>query len=282
MSFSASRSPFLPDPLPPLGDSSFVTFAASGSPPGASPSTSSQTPSFFGCAPASSSRFFAMASAAALTSAFFLANNVSNAISSKCSLVFSGRPKRTVRTPARLKPSAMLSTATLLSEVARTGDRPNVLTHIDKILTDTWVFPVPGGPWTILHRVETAFATASRWESLRSLASSTDSSTLSLLVLEAPPSGPRPRGSSRANITNRVSSFFSPGVVASCFSNSFFLFSSSKIWAIVLRRQGGTVLLEKCCAQSSSLPTSADTIISQIGSVLSTVTKCMSAPIWRS
>mmetsp|Transcript_22942 Transcript_22942/g.64150 ORF Transcript_22942/g.64150 Transcript_22942/m.64150 type:complete len:230 (-) Transcript_22942:34-723(-) len=65
-------------------------------------------------------------------------------------------------TPPRTRPSAMLSTATLLSDVARSGLWPSSRAKSRNSATETWVLPVPGGPWTIVHRRDKAAFTAVR------------------------------------------------------------------------------------------------------------------------
>mmetsp|Transcript_39099 Transcript_39099/g.125713 ORF Transcript_39099/g.125713 Transcript_39099/m.125713 type:complete len:251 (+) Transcript_39099:2534-3286(+) len=165
----------------------------------------SQTPAPTFSAASSCFRAMAMVSATAFACSFLRAIIVSKAISSRCSLNFSGRPKRTALMPARCKPSAMLSTATLLSEVASTGESPKVLIHICRTLTETWVFPVPGGPCTILQRLTTESTTARRCDSLRSEAPLTTSHIVSR---RAPAAlwDPSAIGSSCAKVTMRFRS----------------------------------------------------------------------------
>mmetsp|Transcript_56220 Transcript_56220/g.159578 ORF Transcript_56220/g.159578 Transcript_56220/m.159578 type:complete len:287 (+) Transcript_56220:1049-1909(+) len=101
------------------------------------------------------------------SSVFSLSRRHSSVISSRTRLILSGRPTRTAFTPSFLRPIAMLSTATLLSEVARSGDRSNVLDHIFMICTETCVLPVPGGPWITVQVCRSADLTASRCDWLR-------------------------------------------------------------------------------------------------------------------
>mmetsp|Transcript_90588 Transcript_90588/g.265129 ORF Transcript_90588/g.265129 Transcript_90588/m.265129 type:complete len:310 (+) Transcript_90588:1934-2863(+) len=121
------------------------------------------------------------ASLAALRSSCFFAVSIeSSVISSRCSRHLSGLPTRTARMPARRRPSAMLSTAMLLSEVARIGERPKTLTQLCKTLTDTCVLPVPGGPCTIVQRRIIDSATAERCEAFRFSMEPTTSAALAL------------------------------------------------------------------------------------------------------
>mmetsp|Transcript_139135 Transcript_139135/g.432921 ORF Transcript_139135/g.432921 Transcript_139135/m.432921 type:complete len:208 (-) Transcript_139135:292-915(-) len=102
-------------------------------------------------------------------------------------LILSGLPTRTALTPSALKPMAMLSTATLLSEVANKGDRSNVLDHIFMICTETWVLPVPGGPWITVQVCRSAERTASRCDWLRCVRVFTSFKALSNLSDSVPP-----------------------------------------------------------------------------------------------
>mmetsp|Transcript_81732 Transcript_81732/g.216886 ORF Transcript_81732/g.216886 Transcript_81732/m.216886 type:complete len:341 (+) Transcript_81732:1560-2582(+) len=113
---------------------------------GSSPSSSRSEPS-------SSSLFFLLASLSILTM-------LSRQTGSRISRTFSGRPIRHTLTPAFARPSAMLSTAMLHSDVASKGVYFICFAHMVNILTDVWVLPVPGGPCTMVRRLERALVMA--------------------------------------------------------------------------------------------------------------------------
>mmetsp|Transcript_66469 Transcript_66469/g.197829 ORF Transcript_66469/g.197829 Transcript_66469/m.197829 type:complete len:282 (+) Transcript_66469:272-1117(+) len=93
---------------------------------------------------------------------------VSSVMSSRCEVTFSGRPTRTTLRPMASTPSAMLSTAMLLSEVARSGFTRNSFAQMPRSCTETVVLPVPGGPCTRVSRRPKAAETAAHCEGLRS------------------------------------------------------------------------------------------------------------------
>mmetsp|Transcript_81773 Transcript_81773/g.255367 ORF Transcript_81773/g.255367 Transcript_81773/m.255367 type:complete len:206 (+) Transcript_81773:1403-2020(+) len=99
--------------------------------------------------------------------AFSLASPASKVISSRTWLTFSGLPTRMGLAPSARSPIAMLSTATLLSEVANRGERPRVFAHMRSTCTETWVLPVPGGPWITVQVCFMAALTAARCDALR-------------------------------------------------------------------------------------------------------------------
>mmetsp|Transcript_38483 Transcript_38483/g.114945 ORF Transcript_38483/g.114945 Transcript_38483/m.114945 type:complete len:292 (+) Transcript_38483:1430-2305(+) len=119
--------------------------------------------------------------------AFSLASPASKVISSRTWLTFSGLPTRMGLAPSARSPIAMLSTATLLSEVANKGERSNVLDHIFMICTETWVLPVPGGPWITVQVCRRAERTASRCDWFRCVRDFTSLSALSNLSDSVPP-----------------------------------------------------------------------------------------------
>mmetsp|Transcript_22936 Transcript_22936/g.64118 ORF Transcript_22936/g.64118 Transcript_22936/m.64118 type:complete len:409 (-) Transcript_22936:1180-2406(-) len=80
----------------------------------------------------------------------------------------------------------MLSTATLLSEVASNGDRSKIFDHIFMICTDTCVFPVPGGPWMTVQVRKSAASIALRWEMFSPDMARTSSWALSILPSSKP------------------------------------------------------------------------------------------------
>mmetsp|Transcript_107739 Transcript_107739/g.327480 ORF Transcript_107739/g.327480 Transcript_107739/m.327480 type:complete len:297 (-) Transcript_107739:319-1209(-) len=121
------------------------------------------------------------------SSVFSLSNKHSKVISSRILLILSGRPTRTALTPSARRPMAMLSTATLLSEVASSGERSSVFDHIFMICTETCVFPVPGGPWITVHVCLKADLTASLWDWLRCVRVFTSARALSSLSDSVPP-----------------------------------------------------------------------------------------------
>mmetsp|Transcript_2929 Transcript_2929/g.8757 ORF Transcript_2929/g.8757 Transcript_2929/m.8757 type:complete len:349 (+) Transcript_2929:1352-2398(+) len=82
-------------------------------------------------------------------------------------VTFSGLPMRTTLRPLLCAPSAMLSTATLLSEVASSGPRPSSRAKSASSRTLTCVLPVPGGPWTSIMGRASARLTAWSWELFR-------------------------------------------------------------------------------------------------------------------
>mmetsp|Transcript_4071 Transcript_4071/g.11304 ORF Transcript_4071/g.11304 Transcript_4071/m.11304 type:complete len:312 (+) Transcript_4071:294-1229(+) len=135
---------------------------------------------------------------------FSLASKLSKVRSSRLVRTFSGRPKRTTRTPAFWRPVAMLSTATLLSEEASNGAALIVLAIIRKTWTDTWVLPVPGGPWTMVQVRIKEFRTAARWDLFRSSSSPTCLSTFSNMLTSN-----TSFGASAAILLARVSRFAS-------------------------------------------------------------------------
>mmetsp|Transcript_94592 Transcript_94592/g.168065 ORF Transcript_94592/g.168065 Transcript_94592/m.168065 type:complete len:251 (+) Transcript_94592:582-1334(+) len=92
----------------------------------------------------------------------------SKVMSSRLDVTFSGRPTRTTFRLSWWRPSAMLSTAMLLSEVASSGFTP-LLAQLARRRTETVVFPVPGGPCTSVSRRPAAAATAEHCEGLSSL-----------------------------------------------------------------------------------------------------------------
>mmetsp|Transcript_71571 Transcript_71571/g.207233 ORF Transcript_71571/g.207233 Transcript_71571/m.207233 type:complete len:301 (+) Transcript_71571:1143-2045(+) len=115
-----------------------------GSSPTGSKSSESSSMSFF-----NSCRFFAM-------------SVWRHAGSSSCRTL-AAFPIRTTLTPFFMRPMAMLSTAMLHSDVASKGLYPMVCTHFVMMRTDVWVFPVPGGPWTMVSRLDIELPIASRW-----------------------------------------------------------------------------------------------------------------------
>mmetsp|Transcript_75423 Transcript_75423/g.208101 ORF Transcript_75423/g.208101 Transcript_75423/m.208101 type:complete len:221 (+) Transcript_75423:1375-2037(+) len=92
----------------------------------------------------------------------------SSVMSSRCEVTFSGRPTRTAFSPRACRPSAMLSTAMLLSDVASSGRIRRSLAHRPRRRTETVVLPVPGGPCTSVRRRPSAAETAAPCEGLRS------------------------------------------------------------------------------------------------------------------
>mmetsp|Transcript_56978 Transcript_56978/g.166848 ORF Transcript_56978/g.166848 Transcript_56978/m.166848 type:complete len:207 (+) Transcript_56978:917-1537(+) len=99
--------------------------------------------------------------------AFSLASSASRVISSSTWFTFSGRPTRMGLAPSWRSPIAMLSTATLLSEVASKGERPSVFAHKRSTWTETCVLPVPGGPWITVQVCFMAAFTAARWDAFK-------------------------------------------------------------------------------------------------------------------
>mmetsp|Transcript_103638 Transcript_103638/g.317323 ORF Transcript_103638/g.317323 Transcript_103638/m.317323 type:complete len:221 (-) Transcript_103638:51-713(-) len=71
-------------------------------------------------------------------------------------------PIRTTFTPFFARPIAMLSTAMLHSEVHSNGRYPMVCTHFVIMRTEVWVLPVPGGPCTMVRRLDIEPLIASR------------------------------------------------------------------------------------------------------------------------
>mmetsp|Transcript_85915 Transcript_85915/g.185491 ORF Transcript_85915/g.185491 Transcript_85915/m.185491 type:complete len:434 (-) Transcript_85915:1010-2311(-) len=102
-------------------------------------------------------------------------------------LILSGRPTRTAFTPSLRRPMAMLSTATLESEVARSGERSRVFDHIFMICTETCVLPVPGGPWMMVQVCRRAERTASRCDWFRWVRVFTSARARSSFSESAPP-----------------------------------------------------------------------------------------------
>mmetsp|Transcript_24447 Transcript_24447/g.67959 ORF Transcript_24447/g.67959 Transcript_24447/m.67959 type:complete len:341 (-) Transcript_24447:1373-2395(-) len=263
-----------PVPLPSLP--SFASKSPSQSQP--SSSSASLMPSSIGSSSASSAANIAasafsaaisaafsaaFASSAAFFWAFFLSSIASRVMSSKWPRTFSGRPTRAAFIPAKCKPSAMLSTATLLSDVANKGVSPIVFAQRQRIFTETCVFPVPGGPCTMVHRRVSAARTAPFCESFKSATASESFravSNFSLWKLLAS------SAASFAVLLLRAASFLFSTVSASAFK--------AACW-----RQGGATAR---FAQESSCPTCPATNNSLIGSGLLFVHKARRAVICRS
>mmetsp|Transcript_6214 Transcript_6214/g.13381 ORF Transcript_6214/g.13381 Transcript_6214/m.13381 type:complete len:279 (-) Transcript_6214:1976-2812(-) len=156
------------------------------------------------------------------SSTFSFSSKHSRVISSRILLILSGRPTRTALTLSALRPMAMLSTATLLSEVAKRGDKSNVFDHIFMICTDTCVFPVPGGPWMMVQVVLRADRTASRCDWFRWVRVFTSFKARSSLSSSAPP------GFNRASFAAGLSrGFFASSAAARSAASAAAFLSSS-------------------------------------------------------
>mmetsp|Transcript_46554 Transcript_46554/g.144228 ORF Transcript_46554/g.144228 Transcript_46554/m.144228 type:complete len:362 (+) Transcript_46554:762-1847(+) len=160
-------------------------------PPELAPPASARGPRSALSARSSSSRCFTCCSCASSVS------------SSRKPRTFSGRPRRTARTPRAWSPAAMLSTATLLSEAASSGPMPKDLAQSRSTCTETWVLPVPGGPWMMVQVRAMAAATASRCERFNPMRPWTSALARSRLALS------RPLGASAASCSARVGPWLS-------------------------------------------------------------------------
>mmetsp|Transcript_20594 Transcript_20594/g.58698 ORF Transcript_20594/g.58698 Transcript_20594/m.58698 type:complete len:439 (+) Transcript_20594:1447-2763(+) len=121
------------------------------------------------------------------SSTFSFSSRHSSVISSRMRLILSGLPTRTAFTPSARRPIAMLSTATLLSDVASRGDKSSTFDHIFMICTDTCVLPVPGGPWMMVQVCLKAERTASLCDWLRCVKVLTSANARSNFSSSVPP-----------------------------------------------------------------------------------------------
>mmetsp|Transcript_12791 Transcript_12791/g.32865 ORF Transcript_12791/g.32865 Transcript_12791/m.32865 type:complete len:375 (-) Transcript_12791:575-1699(-) len=173
---------------------------------------------------------------------------------------FSGRPTRTTLTPLRTRPSAMLSTAMLHSEVTSSGLYFSVFTHIAMIRTDVCVFPVPGGPCTIVSLFVMEFTMASFW------ASETFFIVITSFVASSRNSaGTRPTSSSASALVFRLRS---SSASACSFSRRFF--SSSAAAAASSACRAASFAASRSSA-ASAMAAASSTAAAADSSVLHTV-----------